>query len=629
MADAQHILGALALALIFLITLLFTRAAAYLLSERRLSVTLALGTMLQITIPISICRITENLIAATLLHGLLALFGLGLLWKRGLAAPPAIVPHPRLGRAAWGLALLALVLVVWAARKNFLWDEFNGHDPLVSVIARGVSPPEHPLFPGEPFRYHYGFDVLSGEVRAFTGLFAPDAIDVVTIWCFVMLLVAGASIGADLAGDRGGRLAMLLGPFGTGTLLYLLLPELGRFEIHWSVIPSAWLHSVPPPIISNFFQHPQGLGMPVSLAILQLFDGTEAEEGARTRRIVLGAILLGMLSLAQIVFFLILGAALGVSTLWRAARARRMRPAAIELALLLGALGIAYLLGGFFERHLGPPAAKMIDLGRSFFGEGIGRSILHHLVAFGLPLIAVPLALIRIRERAPALRVALIAAAAIGFIVPNLIVYQRSWDIVKFFGAGGFFANILLADLLAPLFEEGARGRRALGIAIAVLASFVGWFWIVRMSYLDGRHGVPKMHFGPPPRIAEAVAEKLGPLVKPRERIFSTNMDIGAGAGFMTPGFNPTSEGASFMLDVDRAKKLHDHYSNARKTLREADLDALGVGWLVLSRGDIEALEPEGRSALADPHRFEHVFDVTLDQEVREVYRIVRAGDGH
>src|SRR5262249_5275456 len=142
---------------------------------------------------------------------------------------------------------------------NYIWDEVNGHDAIAAAIARGVAPPLHPLFPGEPFRYHFGFDVLAGSVRAFTRITITHAIDVVTIVSYMLLLMSTVSLGARLGGRSAASLALILVPFGSGTLAWALERDVGPLQIHALSMPRTWYANLPPPVISNFFQHPQGL----------------------------------------------------------------------------------------------------------------------------------------------------------------------------------------------------------------------------------------------------------------------------------------------------------------------------------------------------------------------------------
>lgn len=623
----------IAFAFIAATVVIFSRALLHWIGEPRWSITLALGAMLLTAVTATIARVTENLSVALGITGAVAAAGICALWRARPLAPLSEAPDARPYPLAAGLAVVGLVLVAWAALRNHLWDEYNGHFPILNVLARGVVPPEHPFFPGEPFRYHYAFDVLAGEVRALAGVETTSAIDVATIACFAMLLVASASAGAALGGRMGSSLAVLLVPFGGGTLSYLLLPELGPLEVRWSILPPRWLTSVPPPVISNFFQHPQGLAMSVSLAVLLLFAGAgrARADPARRARVLLGSLLLGSLSLAQIVFFSVLGLALGALVVVRALnglvprdhRGRDFTGGALELALLAVSPLVAIGLGGFFEGFPSPATTGMIRFGRTFFGEPFLPALAHHLVLFGLPLLCLPAAVLRWRSGSTPLRVAVFVAAVVGFVVPNVAVYERSWDIVKFFGIGAFFANLAFVDVLLGILAGRGRWRR-LALLLAVTASLVGWFWIVRMSAIDGQLGVPKMHFPAPPAIAERVRDRLASDVPPRDRVFSTNMEIGMAGGFLTPGFDWRTSGESYLVDRRRLDGLHLHKERARRTLRPEDLEALDVRWAILSPGDIEALEPEGRAALLDRARFEHLFDVEVEGDVRHIYRILR-----
>ena len=612
------VLGALALFAIWAVVLVFARALLHQASETRWSVTGALAAGLMIAGPVFLTPPLGSLVASTAWVGGLAGAGLLLLWSRGPAAAAAALPAGRTPRAFTAATLLLFALAVYATIRGYWWDEHQCHYAVTAAVARGLVPVEFPLFPGELFRYHYGFNILAGQVRAFTGADVATGIDAATIGCLVLLLLATRDVGRALAGPVGGGLAMLLTPLGSGPLQVLLFRDMGALELRVSWLPEAWAQSVPPPVISNFFQHPQGLGMPLALAVLLLFC-TEVPRALRPWRLVLGAFLLGVLALSQIVFFAVCGLALGVAALYRAARHRDPRGLAAELIALLAALGLGKLLGGFFAP--GPEVGEVLKLGKSFFGGSVASQLARHLVFFGLPLLALPIALLRLRREATPLRVALATAAVVGFAIPSVMTYERSWDIVKFFGVGNFFANLLFAGLLTLLY---ARGQRALATAVLVISVASNIFFLLRMSVLDGRLGVPPMHFPPPPEIGRVVGDRLGPLVGLRGYVFSTNVDVARGGGLLTPGFDWRTTGQGFLLDQSKADRLLHHTEMARRDLDREDLEALGVSFLVLSPGDIGALTSRGRTALADPTRFEHLFDVEAGHERREIYRVLR-----
>lgn len=605
--------GLVPLVLVWVITILFARAWLYQLHDRSLATAGTVAAALLATVPTALCRITNDLVVATLVFGAFALAGLVFLWRRGPADPVPPTPRYTVPTGVRVLVAVGFVLVAWAAFGGHWWDEHNCHDGVVTVLARGIVPPVHPLFPTEPFRYHYGFDVLAAQLRAFTSMSADDAIDGATMICFVLLLGMARELGATLAGRAGAAAAMILVPFGGGLLSLFFWGQSGPLELRWDAIPARWLHlEIPPPVISNFFQHPQGLGMPLALAVLRLHTGED-----HLRRRILGGLLLGALSLAQIVFFGVLGLVLGVLVVVRFAKTRNIRAAASSTATLLGALALAYLLGGMLER--GPPVDNVMRFGTTFFTGSPGEVVMLHVVHFGAPLLATAAGIVVVAKRPTTLRIALLVAAVIGFAVPNFVTYERSWDIVKFYGIGAFFANLLLAAFVADLMRTN---RRALAATIAVVTVFTGYLWILRMGALDGHFGIPKMRFPAPSVIGEVTAERLEPFLENDDFVFSSNTDVGLSGGLLTPGFDWRVNGQGYLLDRAVADRLHGHYRAARRTLGAEHLAAMKIRFVVLSPGDIGGLTDEARRALDDPNRFVHLFDVEAEGQRRRVFRV-------
>lgn len=588
--------------------------------EGRRSVAAALALALLYALPATVTRFVPDFVAASLIASALALaLALALATTR-LARPLALDPPPEArpwSRTALALTIVTLVLVVWTTIATRLWDETNAHFGLVRVVARGLVPPPHPLFPQEPFRYHYGFDVLGALPQAFLGLRTDLAIDVAVIGCWLVLLAMSRAIGAQLGGARGADLAVVLIPLGSGLFTVFLFQDFYMLGPRWSAIPSAWGASMPPPVISNFFQHPQGLGMPLGLGVAALITADVPDRAARRRRALVGALLLGLLSLGQIVFFGIAGLMAGVVVLVRALRTRRLADGALELVMLAGALGIAVALGGFLAT--GPRPDNVLVLGKTYFGDPWPTSIVRHLVVFGLPLLAIPLALWARRRELTELRLFLAGAAIVGMLVPNVTSYERSWDIVKFFGVGAFFANVLLVDWARSL-----RPSAVITAVVGALAVPAAVVWLLRMSVFNGVMGVHAMQFGRPSDIAVATTAYLDPRVGVRERVLTTNMDLAMAGGFLTPGFRWREHGESYMMDRQEADRLTQLHESARHHLRRADLDGLGVGWVVLSNGDIDSLSAEGKKALQDPTLLTQEQEVRAGGDVRHVYRVVR-----
>jgi hypothetical protein len=589
------------------------RRILQLFGEHRRNVALASTLLFLASVPALLCTYVHDLrIGSALAVGILVAVPFS---QRGAIRRivPKVNPPSSLSASAVLIAILTFVLVSWALIQGYFWDENAAHFGVSSALARGVSPPEHPLFPGQVFRYHFGFNVLVGQVQAWSSIGVDKAIDLVAIVCFAALLSSAVSVGDQLAGNRGASLALILIPLGSGTLQYLLFSDFGAIEWHWNIMPKSWYQNIPPPIISNFFQHPQGLAMASTLGVIQLFDRSDKNP----KRFALGALLLGLSSLAHIVFFGLMGLGLGFATLVHNVRPLRLSRLLYEAAMLLLALGIAFGLGGFLD--LQTSSDNFLSFKRDFMMEPPGQRLLHHLVLFGIPFITLPIAAWRTYKMPSTLRVTALCIALIGFAVPNFVTYERSWDIVKFFGIAMFFANVLLVDSLLHL------TRNKFFIAgLVFLSCSTSSLWLARVSFLDGQLGIQKMHFPPPPPIAQAVAEYLNPHLSPSDRVYSSNIDMSK-AGLLTPGFNWRQFGRGYIMNRDQVDRLHRHAKSFRQHLRYEDLLALDVRYLVLSASDIGGLSPEGRRALEDSKRFVKTTTIQIGAQSRTIYEALRS----
>lgn len=616
-----RVLGWLAVGGIAVVTLVFCRELLLRLGEARWSMASGLA----------LCAATASVAWCTPLTGsattgpwlLGAVSAVGVVrsrWGARARSSPAASAAP----SAWALGLggAGAVLVAWTALGTCLWDEVDAHFGLVAVVARGIVPPVHPLFPFHAFRYHYGFDLLAGAVRALSGTGVDHAIDAVALGTYASLLALAAAAGAALAGRRGASFALVLVPLGSGIGAVILSPELPALMLGGDVVPLGWRFNAPPPVISNFFQHPQGLGMPIAL-FAALISCREAGSAAQLRASrALGAFALGVLSLAQIVFFAVLGLALATAAVTRGVAAVRggatVRTAIAALifdaACLLGALLVGWSLGGFFL-PVGQSAGDTFLFGRTYFDEAPLPAILHHLVVFGLPLLAVPAALLA-RGGSSSLRHTLIAAAVIAFAVPNIVIYRQSWDIVKFFGVAAFFANLLLADVAAralPARAPWSLGVVALSIPAAVL-------WLGQMTVFPALGLARATPYRPPTGIGDAVARAL-PL-EPNTRVLSSSVDLAMGAGLLTPGFSPRDYGDGYLMDRPLAARLEQHQLRARRDLAREDLDALGVTFVALAPEELDALSPAGRARVMDPHQLTPLGVAEADGQRRRLFAV-------
>lgn len=574
--------------------------------ERSLACSLALGLLA--VVPGQLCRITDDLRVAMGLTAVVFAVAFALVRTRGAPAAGATVP---LARPAWPAIVVgatALVCVAHGAWFRNFFDEEH-HVPMALSLAHGVAPPEHPLLPGQVLPYHWGVDALYAQLVA-AGVPIDRAIDVVTIASFALLLWCASTLGALGAGRVGATLLVLMVPLAGSALAQPLHDDLGPLAVT-SPWPAGWREWTqrPPPITADFFQHPQGLAMPLVLAVLALLAVERAHDDPqqRRRRVALGAVLLACLSLVQAVHFVVLGFGLAAATVVAIARGRERRRHVVDLAVLAAAAACAPALGGFFAPGAGTGATLV--WGTDFFRAASAlESMVRHLVFFGVPLVLLPAALAR-RDR---LGLALVLGATVGFALPNVVVYRHSWDIVKLYSAGGFLAGIACADTLARWWStRGVVARvmvaRVVVVVLALVTIEFPLAWLASRTVLQGRLGVPVKGDWRPSRDLVALGAAVRPLVGARERVVVFSVDVARLTGLAAPGFDARRYANGHIVDFARAQALQDAHARALARLEPAALHELGVAWVLLAEAEVARLGEEARRALADRQRFEVV----------------------
>ncbi|MBI2374431.1 MAG: hypothetical protein HYV07_10590 [Deltaproteobacteria bacterium] len=592
-------LGAILLVLVVWVTTFAWSRVLARIDDRRVAVHLGLATLTLMTVPVELCRLTSSLSTATVATGAAALLA-ALALRPG--PPPTWPPRPT-PLVAIAVSVV-LGLVVGTAFVGTYWDETNGHLPMISALARGISPPIHPLYPNQPLPYHFGYDALAAEVRAITGVASHRAADVTSVWLFVLLLGLGAELGRAMSTPPW--LMALLLPVGCGTSLWFFYIDLGSMELPRLPIPGRWYQDVPPGTISNFFQHPQAAGMCAFLTLFLLDQGND--RGVRRWIVALAA---GFASIAHAAYFGLAGLGLGAAALIRAylsLDSRRLRTLTLDLLSLSSALGLAFALGGTLR---GTSHSSLV------FGSQLESSVLpaigRHLLIFAPQLLVI---LIR-RPKLEPLGLSIWIVAILGFSIPNIVVYERSWDIVKFYGVGLFLSNALVAELAGRWWTEGAKSwYRSAAVALVFLSTVSGLAWLVRSSVLDGHLGVPRMQFRPPTEVYERLADRLGPMVPPRDAVFATNLQVAGAGGFATPGFDPGLCAVTLPYDLPPLFEEAKHHSRIRAHLDRASLDALRIRWVVISPADIDALNLDTRARLEANDEFERVLEVEAGGEV-------------
>ncbi len=604
--------GALLLMVLVAVVVAGVREALARAGEERASVGLASSLAVLAVLPELCGRPLHSVVGGALVVAALAAPAAFLYARRRLRGPLFTTGGDP---AAWLLGGLVFAGGLWCAWTTYLWDEDSTHFGVGSLIARGLLPPSQPYFPGAPFRYHIGYDVLVGTLHAFSGWRIDACCDVVTSVCLAALLWILADAGRALAGRAGAAFAVFVGLLGYGPGAMCLaggwaIPDMVCAD--W--FPASWngATTMPPAVISNFFQHPQGLGMPISLAALLVATGA----GVTTRRVLAAAVVTALLAQAQTVYFGLTGLALGAAVVVDAARSprpfgRAVGVLALRLALLAAAGAAGFMLGGVLR---GGGALDAITVGRGYFHDPAGALLLHNLSLFGPTLLAVPVALVVLvvalvrggkSASAAPLLAALVVAGAAGFIVANVASYARSWDIVKFFAAGAFFANILLAWLLAASWglagpRTGARAlARGLAVVVALVSTSSASVWLLRHGALNGVIAPAYREF-PPDAIGTVLDDAHGREIGRDERFLTSHEDI-AQLGFLVAG-RDWRKNPSYLLDRARADRLHAARRRVFPRLTEADLDVLGVSLVFVTEREARALP-----ALDDAARFTRV----------------------
>ena len=388
-------------------------------------------------------------------------------WRRGVPSPGVSEPF-RLEMYVLAVAMAAMIIPAalgWCFHDEVL---VSGHMSIASQISNGVYPPRNMTFPEFPYRYHYGFNLLCALVMAIFRLDVSWAIDVVGVvsWGYIccLLWVLGECLFGRSAGWPTALITMLGGRLPLGCPEPTGGPSPAATWLGRCAVEGSW---IAPPFVSNHFQHPWALGMPLGLcAILISMQRTKPFPRSEVWRLATLGMVLVAVSLSQVVMFACLLGAITVVE-WRSQGSVR-RSLAI-LALGAGVLILARQLGGFFTP---PPDGSALGIVLSGgIAPTLSASIRWNWESFGvLALLGIVGLALLPRER---LLFGILACGSA--IVLNLFKYTRTWDIVKFgnvlalclgVGAGGLVYRVLR--------KHSATWVRALVLAGAMLAVWGG-----------------------------------------------------------------------------------------------------------------------------------------------------------
>ncbi len=482
-----------------------------------------------------------------------------------------------LASAALATAIIAPMSLRWCFHDEQL---FTGHIGVVAQIQNDHYPPRHMTFPDLEYRYHYGFDLAATAITAVLRVSPILAIDVLTLvswaytWCLLWV------VGDELLGRGRGWLTAAITLFGGG-LPFLPAFRDGAYLERALVMGEAggvWLN---PPIISYFFQHPWGLGLPFGLcAILIVLD--RGRPGFS--RYASLAILLSALSISHIVVFASLMGAIPVSEVFSDRSYPRRRVLGMVAALLI-AIATGRAAGGFF---LPPPHGGNLAIGvRLGITDSPTTLIEWHALTFGLliPLGLCGLLFLR-RGRLP---LALLIAGGLGVV--NLFYYAHSWDISKFATVAAIGLSI----------AAGATVARAFDVRPKFLGRILGFFLLAGIT-ADGLafpilfalevEGIPRSRYckDPSPLPSQDDVEAINWLrsrVPPGESVYRNPSIVLAYdhlGGLAVPYF----DSFAYTFGFSRERMSRRAQLLAIPSRDPAPYEAEKIRWFVLDPGDAE-----------------------------------------
>lgn len=121
----------------------------------------------------------------------------------------------------WVLFFLFLVFSLWLMFSTFsyregrfemvskVWSDFGAAVPLIRSFSQGENwPPQHPLFPGSPIRYHYLFYLATGSLERL-GVRIDIAFNLLSALGFFLMLVLLHRLSKSMFGKKAASLAVI------------------------------------------------------------------------------------------------------------------------------------------------------------------------------------------------------------------------------------------------------------------------------------------------------------------------------------------------------------------------------------------------------------------------------------
>jgi hypothetical protein len=474
-----------------------------------------------------------------------------------------------------------------------------GHQSFVAQLARGAYPPYFAPFPEHLGRYHFGFDVLAGALSRASSLPPHTSIDVLTVLMAVFISLAAAAIADEAGARRSIPFAVIAVHFGAGLAVIAYALRGGTVPCMVQVIDleSRACVDLIPTQLSNVFQHPVSLGLPLFLLFALLLPRLLAPRPS-PMLVPIAGVLLAALSFAQVAYFGLAVLAAIASAFLLVPRSEPMRWLVLCTSLGLGiALGRA--MGGMLiESALIQP--NLIGLGPH--AHGLAKLLFESL---GLGLLLLPIYVwTALKGRAP-ITVFMVLFALGGIAAVSLFHYRASGDMRKFPAASAYALSLLYVLVVdRALIERSIAWRtiNALGRVLSILGGIATAVVLILPvpRALDPYPSVRGAHAIEAP-IADCARWLIARGYDRRDLIYTAAEDVTdvarSGLSVVGEDWGIRTYGVRRAV-FDRQKELSDRVGS---TMSKDALVALGVRWILLSDEERDRLPPEAIAALPTP----------------------------
>jgi hypothetical protein len=375
-------------------------------------------------------------------------------------------------------AIISTLVIFYISGHGYFHDEeiANGHKTIIAQLQNDVFPPVNILYPGDPLRYHFGFDLICASLTALTRCSIDTAIDTVTTLSWLFCWMGLALIGRKLFRVRnsefwvplvtlfGGGLAVLMGIFHTDQPLGIRLIGVSVSETDYMLNP---------PLLSYFFQHPFALGLPVVITVLLVF--LEKNISFNSKQIFIAFLLLALYFCQTVLFATLLAA---VSFYFIIVK-KNYR----FVFLVFGVVVLAFMsrTGLMFT-----PTNKNLsqEFAFRFWPDAYSfpAVIMWYVGSVGL---LIPFAIAGIFRLENNLRWFFLAIAGMTVCVPIFFYYKYAFDIVKFIAVGNFYLGILSGGAVAWIANLKFKNKRIITFGSLAGLTITGFTYVVYMIYTE------------------------------------------------------------------------------------------------------------------------------------------------